>query len=212
MLTVIAVIALMTSGSSAYNWQSGSNGQVMWASGCDFYGNDIGNQPSSGSDCGGICANSNCDHFTWFNGICYLKKAINPPVKALNGAVCGWVQGGSPPAPPSPSDQVSAVATYWSEQTDAGGCQMPGTVNYAVTDALALGQATSLSKLIWRQGLCGQVLNVDCGRGKSVNAVVASTCNLGSTTCGVDLIGKTWRTVTANQSQALHNAKYHFLT
>ena len=76
---------------------------------------------------------------------------------------------------------------------------MPGTVNYAVTDALALGQATSLGNLAWRQGLCGQVLSVDCGHGV-VNAVVASTCNLGSTSCGVDLIGSTWRKATANQS------------
>ena len=76
---------------------------------------------------------------------------------------------------------------------------MPGTINYAVTDALALGQATSLGNLAWRQGLCGQVLSVDCGHGV-VNAVVASTCNLGSTSCGVDLIGSTWRKAMANQS------------
>ena len=49
-----------------------------------------------------------------------------------------------------------------------------------------------------RQGLCGQVLNVDCGHG-AVEAVVVSTCNLGSATCGVDMIGKTWRRATANQ-------------
>ena len=207
MLAFFVVMTLTVRGSNAYNWQSGSNGQVMWASGCDFYGNDVGSQASSAPDCGGICvAKSNCDHFTWFNGVCYLKKAVNPPAKDLNGAVCGWVQGGSPPAPPSPS-AVSAVATYWSEKTDAGGCQMPGTVNYAVTDALALGQATSLGNLIWRQGLCGQVLKVDCGRGSTVNAVVASTCNLGSATCGVDLIGKTWRTVTSNQSPGTAQCK-----
>jgi hypothetical protein len=68
-----------------------------------------------------------------------------------------------------------------------------------VTNALALGQATSLGYLAWRQGLCGQVLSVNCGNG-AVNTVVASTCNLGSTSCGVDLIGNTWRTSTANQS------------
>ena len=72
---------------------------------------------------------------------------------------------------------VPAKATYWAEHSDSGGCQVPGTVNYAVTDALALGQATSLGNLAWRQGLCGQVLSVDCGHGV-VNAVVASTCNL----------------------------------
>ena len=75
---------------------------------------------------------------------------------------------------------------------------MPGTINYAITDAVALGQATSLGNLAWRQGLCGQVLSVDCGNGV-LNAVVASTCNLGSTSCGVDLIGPTWRKATNNQ-------------
>ena len=75
---------------------------------------------------------------------------------------------------------------------------MPGTINYAITGALALGQATSLGNFVWRQGLCGQVVSVDCGNGV-VNAVVASTCNLGSTSCGVDLIGPTWRKATNNQ-------------
>ena len=78
--------------SYAYIWTSGSNGQVTWASGCDFYGNDIRNTPSSGENCGGICAcNSACDHFTWYNGVCYMKSAVNPPAYDLNGAVCGWV-------------------------------------------------------------------------------------------------------------------------
>ena len=98
----------------------------------------------------------------------------------------------------SHDSKVPAKATYWAEQSDPGGCQMPGTINYAITDAVALGQATSLGNLAWRQGLCGQVLSVDCGNGV-LNAVVASTCNLGSTSCGVDLIGPTWRKATNNQ-------------
>ena len=70
--------------------------------------------------------------------------------------------------------------------------------NYVITDALALGQSTALGNLAFRSGLCGQVLTVNCGHG-AVDAVVASTCNIGSSLCGVDLIGKTWRKLTNNQ-------------
>jgi hypothetical protein len=196
----------------------------MWAFNCDFYGNDIGNQPSSSEDCGGICvSNPSCTHFSWGNGVCYLKKADHPTASDLNGAVCGWVTNRPPSggkniylnyslndlkyfifyslalSSDSSGSKVSAKATFWAEHSDSGGCQMLGNVNYAVTDALALGQQSNLGYLVWQQGLCGQVLNVDCGKG-SVNAVVASTCNLGSGSCGVDLIGKTWRTLTGNQS------------
>ena len=92
-VNLVVVISLLgVDLSTAYNWASGSNGQVMYALGCDFYGNDISSQPSSGEDCGGICAaNNNCDHFTWYNGVCYLKRAVNPPTKDLGGGVCGWV-------------------------------------------------------------------------------------------------------------------------
>lgn len=77
--------------SIAYNFQSGSNGQVMWASGCDFFGNDIGNQAGLGENCGDLCVeNPSCTHFSWSNNVCYLKQATNPPPSASNG-VCGWV-------------------------------------------------------------------------------------------------------------------------
>lgn len=76
------------------------------------------------------------------------------------------------------------------------------TGDYAVTDALALGQETALGDLKWKQGLCGQVLDVDCGNGV-VSAVVVSTCNLGSDSCGVDLIAKTWNKATNNASPGI---------
>ncbi len=111
--------------------------------------------------------------------------------------VCGYIRsrvgGGG-----GGSGGVSGVkGTYWAEASDAGGCQMPQG-DYVVTDAIALGQGDALGNLKWRQGLCGQVLKVDCGNGP-VDAVVASTCNLNSNSCGVDMIGKTWRTATANK-------------
>lgn len=67
--------------SQAYNFQSGSNGQVAWANGCNFYGNDIGQQASAGEACGDMCiANTNCNYFAWDNGVCYMKQATNPPI------------------------------------------------------------------------------------------------------------------------------------
>jgi hypothetical protein len=74
--------------------------------------------------------------------------------------------------------------------------------DYAVTDAIALGQSQALGNLKWRQGLCGQVLRIDCGNGP-VDAVVASTCNLNSDSCGVDMIGKTWRRATSNKTPGI---------
>lgn len=71
--------------------------------------------------------------------------------------------------------------------------------DYEVTDAIALGQSNALGNLKWRQGLCGQVLRIDCGNGV-VEAVVASTCNLNSDSCGVDMIRKTWNRATGNKS------------
>lgn len=92
-------------------------------------------------------------------------------------------------------------STYWSESSDAGGCQMPAAT-YAVTDAIALGQETALGNLAFRSGLCGQVLTINCGNG-DVDAVVVSTCNIGSTTCGVDMIAKTWNKATNNASPGI---------
>lgn len=74
--------------------------------------------------------------------------------------------------------------------------------NYAVTDAIALGQEAALGNLVWKQGLCGQVLTINCGNG-DVDAVVVSTCNLGSDSCGVDMIGKTWNTATNNATPGI---------
>jgi len=89
---LLLILSLVFESSNAYDWASGSNGQVMWSLGCDFYGNDIGNVVGPGEQCGSSCAcNPGCDHFTWHNGVCYMKEAVNPPVKDLNGAVCGWV-------------------------------------------------------------------------------------------------------------------------
>jgi len=100
--------------------------------------------------------------------------------------------------------QVGDVkATYWAEQADGGSCQMPqNNANYVITDALALGQSTALGHLAFRSGFCGQVLTLNCGHG-AVDALVVSTCGIGSTSCGLDLIGKTWRKLTNNQEPGI---------
>lgn len=92
-------------------------------------------------------------------------------------------------------------ATFWAEQSDSGGCQLP-TANYGITDALGLGQETALGSLAWRPGMCGQVVDIDCGNGV-VSTVVANTCGLGNDQCGINLLGKTWRKATANATPGI---------
>ena len=93
LFATILVLSSMMSETTAFNFQSGNNGQVMWSMDCDFYGGDIGNQAIAGDQCGTICvANSNCDHFTYANGVCYMKKVSNNPSAVyLAGGVCGYV-------------------------------------------------------------------------------------------------------------------------
>ncbi|XP_046438937.1 uncharacterized protein LOC124190356 [Daphnia pulex] len=194
-LVPFVVLSIMFDPADAQAWKDGDGGKIKWQFDCDFPGNDIGNQRVPGDQCGGLCINTNgCNHFSHFNGICYLKKASSiPPRKQTSGGggVCGFLTGGVNPG------NRNVKGTFWAEQSDAGGCQMPQG-DYAVTDAIALGQSQALGNLKWRQGLCGQVLRIDCGNGP-IDAVVASTCNLNSDSCGVDMIGKTWRRATSNK-------------
>jgi len=100
MTIILVVMLLVISATNAFDWQSGNNGQVRWAFNCDFSGNDIRSQSSSGADCGGLCvSNQQCTHFTHWNGVCYMKKANNPTASNLNGGVCGWIdhRGNSTP-------------------------------------------------------------------------------------------------------------------
>ena len=88
----LVVISINLNFVNAFDWQSGTNGQVRWAHNCDFQGNDIASQGSSGEDCGGLCvSNQQCTHFTHWNGVCYIKRAYYPTAVDLNGGTCGWV-------------------------------------------------------------------------------------------------------------------------
>eukprot|EP00122_Pirum_gemmata_P020578 Pgem_evm1s19232 len=98
--------------------------------------------------------------------------------------------------------------TYWGPATDTGGCQMP-TATYAIDNAIAVGWESQLGDLTMTNDLCGHVLKINCGYG-DVEAVIASTCDVGKTTCGVDMVLSTWNTATNNMSpgQALCNVTF----
>lgn len=61
--------------------------------------------------------------------------------------------------------------TYFGRTLAQGGCQMPQGA-YEITDAMALGSARLLGPLKWRPGLCGMVLDVDCGFGRIPSIVI----------------------------------------
>uniref|UniRef100_A0A0P5KGU7 Uncharacterized protein n=2 Tax=Daphnia magna TaxID=35525 RepID=A0A0P5KGU7_9CRUS len=187
---LFAVMSIITDPVGA-QWNTGDGG-VKWQLDCDFNGYDIGNREIAGDQCGRLCINTpGCNHFSHFQGVCYLKNApIGTSRQYKADCVCGYIPAGG-------GGSGGVKGTFWAEQSDAGGCQMPQG-DYVVVDAIALGQSQALGNLKWRQGLCGQVLRIDCGNGP-VDAVVASTCNLNSDSCGVDMIGKTWRQATANK-------------
>jgi len=186
-----------------FDWQDGNNGALTWANQCDWNGSDMSNVQSSGEDCGSICISTGgCTHFTWTSynsGTCWLKKGSVSLDQAIYNSdpasVCGMLK--STPPPPVDPTVYNVPGTRWADSTDSGGCQMPAG-NYAINNALALGQSSSLGYLVWKNGLCGQVVKVDCG-GTAVEAVVASTCNLGSGSCGVDMITPTWNIATGNK-------------
>ena len=51
LLTTLLALSSLLGESTAFNFQNGNNGQVMWSPDCDFYGGDIGNQAISGNFC-----------------------------------------------------------------------------------------------------------------------------------------------------------------
>ena len=96
-LFAIAVL-LATSVASTNAWKVGSGGSVLWDFNCNFLGNEIDRQETSGEDCGGTCvANLRCTHFTWRDGTCFLKRFTRSSwnENAEAGPVCGFVRGRS---------------------------------------------------------------------------------------------------------------------
>ena len=66
-------------------------------------------------------------------------------------------------------------------------------------NAIAVGDESALKGLKISNALCGQVLRVNCGS-EDVEAIMASTCNIHSGTCGIDMISKTWNTATTDNA------------
>ncbi len=79
---------------SNYDWRDGVNGQVKWAQGCDFSGNDFRQVKGVAEECGGLCvADSRCTHFTYGDGgLCYLKTAPkSAEIFPVGRARCGYI-------------------------------------------------------------------------------------------------------------------------
>eukprot|EP00475_Leptophrys_vorax_P036618 TRINITY_DN6220_c0_g1_i1.p1 TRINITY_DN6220_c0_g1~~TRINITY_DN6220_c0_g1_i1.p1 ORF type:complete len:320 (+),score=50.36 TRINITY_DN6220_c0_g1_i1:236-1195(+) len=97
------------------------------------------------------------------------------------------------------SPLTNVKGTYWSESTDQGGCALP-KVAYNVQHALSIGDMTVFQSLFPNnyQGSCGKVVRLNCG-GSEVDAIVTSSCDVGSLSCGLDMIAKTWNATTGGQ-------------
>ncbi|KAJ3127334.1 hypothetical protein HK100_009814 [Physocladia obscura] len=89
-----AFVQGLSASSSGFAFQSGNNGAVMWASGCDWTGGDIANVLLTSQTCGSACVNySGCTHFSWTSynsGTCWLKNNSVGSAVALTGAMCGY--------------------------------------------------------------------------------------------------------------------------
>ena len=94
-LIAIAVL-LVLAAQPSNGWKKGA-GDAIWDLNCDFYGNDIGREQTAGEDCSRKCAeNSECTHFTYRDGWCYLKRNKRGWVEGReNGPVCGYIKGRS---------------------------------------------------------------------------------------------------------------------
>jgi len=88
----VAVVAVMASRTSAWQWKIGTGGLVYYAHDCDFFGKDLVQVSSLLPSCGGLCVDAmGCTHFTWNKGTCFLKKdGIRfSDATYYKGAVCG---------------------------------------------------------------------------------------------------------------------------
>lgn len=70
-----------------------SENMIKWLPNCDFSGHDIGNQPSSGDQCGNVCVfNNRCNAFSWHDGNCYMKSVPSPNLSVpADGGLCGFL-------------------------------------------------------------------------------------------------------------------------
>ena len=92
---VVLFLSLSMKLVDAQQWNDGDGGKVKWQFDCDFHGYDIRNERIPGERCGSLCINTNgCSHFSYFNGVCYLKKVPSgTPRQPATGGLCGFLTG-----------------------------------------------------------------------------------------------------------------------
>jgi hypothetical protein len=84
-VSLMVVAALMNSVDA--QWNDGAGG-VKWQKNCDYVGGDIGNVRVDGPHCGMTCLNRyGCNHFTYKDGVCYLKT-LQLPSRQIECSAC----------------------------------------------------------------------------------------------------------------------------
>lgn len=92
---IVLVILLITSNviSAGIIWETDTQG-IVWAGGCDFFGDDLYYVSVGASRCGPVCKDTNgCTHFTWYDDKCWIKSN-RLPIRIAEykiDAVCGIV-------------------------------------------------------------------------------------------------------------------------
>ena len=81
-----------------------------WAHGCDFYNHDFHNEKTRGEHCGHRCSQvPRCTHFTWYQGVCYMKEGpvtkANAFATGSDDYVCGVMESRSSKAVSSQSSR-----------------------------------------------------------------------------------------------------------
>uniref|UniRef100_K3WZR8 Apple domain-containing protein n=1 Tax=Globisporangium ultimum (strain ATCC 200006 / CBS 805.95 / DAOM BR144) TaxID=431595 RepID=K3WZR8_GLOUD len=114
-------------------WMVRSGGQGMWASNCDYPGQDTRTIASPRDDCGDICAGDpQCSHWAWYNGNCWIKTGGQRPAAPLQGADCGYILGRFyTPAPLPFAPVIPPPAGTWLKGSGgrsafAYNCDLPG--------------------------------------------------------------------------------------
>lgn len=93
MFTILAILLVASNCISAIDWQIDDN-DIIWASNCDFTGNDLYRVASASEKCGPVCKNtSGCTHFAWTRDGCWLKQNSISRHQAKNAkdTICGVV-------------------------------------------------------------------------------------------------------------------------
>jgi uncharacterized protein YkwD len=131
----VCAAAVAAAASTASAFSTGSQGRVMWANNCDYYGQDIYSVQGIPDVCGDLCADdSACTHWAWNNyngGTCWLKSGTTATISTYYGAGCGYVidRFGSSSASESDATQ-SAQQQQQSTTTSTSTASSSSTTTY----------------------------------------------------------------------------------